>query len=358
MINFNNGNRLEFNKLSRHFGIWTEATGPYSDLIMTSRVRLARNLKNYPFTSRASKQEQEQVLEQILNVCQHHPKLQNATAIKMSSLNPIERHFLLERHLISSELVNANNESALIFDEQEEISIMLNEEDHLRLQVITSGFQPRLAWEIINQLDDELSGELDYAFSENWGYLTACPTNTGTGIRISVLMHLPALVLTKKITQIINGISQIGLNVRGLYGEGTDVMGNIFQISNQTTLGRSEIELLENIERIAKQIMDYEREARELFIKDAHLQIEDKIWRAYSILRYARMMASNEFLSLSSAVRLGVSLNILNTMNLKQINELMLLTQPSHIQKYWDAEMNHYERDEMRAKLIRERLEE
>jgi protein arginine kinase len=233
---------------------------------------------------------------------------------------------------------------------------MINEEDHLRLQAMQSGLQLRDTWRIIDRIDDDMSDNLDYAFSEQYGYLTACPTNVGTGLRASVLIHLPALVLTKEIDKVIKGISQVGLTVRGFYGEGTEVIGNLFQISNQTTLGRTEEDIVDNIERCTRQIINYEEEARRTLLADARPQTEDKIWRAYGILANARVLSSHELMSLVSAVRLGASLSIIKSISIATLNNLLMLMQPAHLQKFSGKMMDANERDERRAELVRERL--
>jgi protein arginine kinase len=233
---------------------------------------------------------------------------------------------------------------------------MVNEEDHLRLQAIQSGFQPKNAWRIINRIDSELSIHFVFAFSDQFGYLTACPTNTGTGLRASVLIHLPALVLTQEIDKVLRGIAQVGLTVRGLYGEGTAVSGNLFQISNQTTLGQSEEDIIDSLEQVTKQIIGYEEDARATMRRDAKVQIEDKIWRAYGILKSARVLTSQEFMNLTSAVRLGVAMGMIADVKIRTLNQLIIWTQPSHLQKRAGQSMGPEERDVYRADFVRKAL--
>ena len=237
------------------------------------------------------------------------------------------------------------------------ISIMVNEEDHLRIQVMQSGMNLHDAWEIITQLDDELSNALPYAYSSDWGYLTCCPTNTGTGLRASVMAHLPSLVITKQINKVLHTITKLGLTARGLYGEGTEASGNFFQISNQVSLGRPEEEIVENIERILKEVIHQEQTARDALLANNKMQLEDRIWRAYGLMRHAKTMSSGEALDLLSAVRLGVDLGLMNgNVNRKTVNELFLFSQPAHLQKLEGKTLNAKERDTTRAMLIRQRL--
>jgi protein arginine kinase len=233
---------------------------------------------------------------------------------------------------------------------------MVNEEDHIRLQVILSGLAMEKCWEYAHEIDSDLAKKVDYAYDKKFGHLTACPTNVGTGMRASILIHLPGLVLTRDIDNVINRISKVGLAVRGFYGEGTDVLGNLFQISNQTTLGRSEEEIIDSLAKITGQIIEYETNAQEKLMNDAADQIEDKVWRSYGILKHARLLNSGEVMNLLSALRLGVSLKLIDKITLRQINELLIITQPAHLQKLYGKEMDNEERDMIRAELIRERL--
>jgi protein arginine kinase len=248
----------------------------------------------------------------------------------------------------------------------EVVSVMVNEEDHLRLQVMQSGLNLRDAWSLIDSLDDELSEHLPFAYSSDWGYLTCCPTNTGTGMRASVMAHLPSLVITKQINKVLHTITKLGLTARGLYGEGTEASGNFFQISNQVALGRSEDEIIENIERILKEVIHQEQAARESLMTNSRTQLEDRIWRAFGILRHAKTMSSTEALDLLSAVRLGVDLGLMsvnggaapggNGLNHTTVNELFLFSQPAHLQKLEGKTLSAKDRDTKRAQLIRVRL--
>jgi protein arginine kinase len=335
---------------------WLDGSGPQANIVFSSRVRLARNLSRYNFIKCSTADELVAVLDEFRVAAQVVPHLREGTLIDISKLNQVDRSFLLERHLVSPALALAKKSPGLYVTGNEMISAMINEEDHIRLQVIKSGLQLRQTWQIIDGIDDELSDSMQYAFSDQYGYLTACPTNVGTGLRASVLIHLPALVLTKDIDKVIKGINQVGLTVRGFYGEGTEVLGNLFQVSNQATLGRSEEEIVDNVEQVTKQIIDLESKARQTLLADAGPQIEDKIWRAWGILKNARMLSSQELMSLVSAVRLGVSMEIIQSVPIASLNHMMILMQPAHLQKLSKRKMDANERDMMRAKLVRTRL--
>lgn len=325
-------------------------------MILSSRVRLARNLKVTSFPHRANSETLLRVMDQVKFAGQQSSILGKASFITMSELATLDRVLLLERHLISHEMVSAQRDCGLLLENDEGISVMVNEEDHLRIQAITSGFQLEEAHRQADRVDDELEASLEYAFSEEWGYLTACPTNVGTGLRASLLMHLPGLVLTHRIEQTLRNIGQVGFVARGLYGEGTEVMGSFFQISNQATLGRPEEEIIEGLTGLTQQILRQEEAARDALMADAQAEIEDKIWKAYGILKYARLISSEEVMNLLSAVRLGVSLGFITTPNIRIINEVLILTQPSQLQKRLSKDLEPPERDFERAKFVRERF--
>ena len=342
--------------LNEHLGRWLDGSGPASDVVLSTRVRLARNLKEVPFTHRAREEQLSMVYSSIVSAVRKTPALVSSTALQMRDLTPIDRQFLVERHLISHDLADNGRLRGLLLVPDESISAMVNEEDHLRLQALASGFQLRSAWEAVNAIDDDLGQDLDYAFNEDLGYLTACPTNAGTGMRASVLIHLPSLVLTKQIGRVLQGITQVGLAVRGFYGEGSQIMGNFFQISNQTTLGQSEKETIDSLERVTRQIIDYEQKARDELLKDARVQIEDKVWRAYGTLRHSRVISSQEVINLSSAVRFGVALQMEGLATVRVLNEILIRTQPAHIQLAAGREMEQRERNVIRADYVRKLL--
>ncbi len=341
---------------ARHLGRWMDGTGPSSDVVLSTRVRLARNLKDVPFTHRAREEQMAMVYSSVLSAVRKTPALAQSLAFPMRELSSLDRQFLVERHLISSDLADNGRLRGLLLVPDETVSVMVNEEDHLRMQAMASGFQLRSAWESVNAIDDELSQDLDYAFSDELGYLTACPTNAGTGMRASVLIHLPSLVLTRQIGRVLQGITQVGLAVRGFYGEGSQIMGNFFQVSNQTTLGQSERETIESLDRVTRQIIEYEQRAREELVKDARVQIEDKIWRAYGALRHSRVISSQEVINLASAVRFGVSLRIEGLADVRTLNEMLIRTQPAHVQLLAGRELEQRERNILRAEYVRRLL--
>ena len=335
---------------------WLDSTGERSGVVVSSRARLARNLRSSPFVHRSSETEQAKVVELVLAAHKGSARLRRTAFFLTNGLPDTDRQVLVERHLISPALAQRKGQGGVLVSRDETLSVMINEEDHLRLQAILSGFNPEGAWRLCDTLDDELSEALEYAFSDKWGYLTACPTNTGTGLRVSVLIHLPALVLTQDMDRVIRGVTQMDFAVRGLYGEGTDVVGNLFQISNQVTMGRSEEEIVSDLENVVRKIMTYEKDAQETLVKDAKSQIEDKIWRAYGILKHARVLSTQEFMSLSSAIRLGCNLGVIGRPDIRMLNELMIVTQPSHLQRLLGKRLDPSERDVLRARLVRERL--
>ncbi len=349
-------NPATFDELVARPARWLSAEGPHADLVLSSRIRLARNLRSVPFTHRAREEQLQGVLMSVSGAAQRGASFAGALLLRMGDLAPLERQVLVERHLVSHELGDATRPRGIVVSPEERLSLMINEEDHLRLQSIAPGFQLAEAWGAADRADDELDDSLDFAFSEEIGYLTACPTNAGTGLRASVLIHLPALVLMGEIKRVLTSIQQVGLNVRGLYGEHSEVMGNLFQVSNQTTLGRSERESIEILERVTRQIVETEEQARERMMRDARVQIEDKVWRAYGTLRYCRAIHSQEVINLCSAVRLGIALELPGLCPLRTVNELLVLTQPNHLQHAHGGELTPAERNVYRAQLVRERL--
>jgi len=337
-------------------GSWLNGTGPHSDKVLSTRLRLARNLRSIPFPGRARPEQLSQVLPSVVAASKKSAIFSDELVLRSAEMTKDDKQFLVERHLISHDFAEDSKVGALIIGTDESCSIMVNEEDHLRIQVLCSGLQLGGALKTADKIDEELDASLEYAFSDELGYLTSCPTNVGTGMRASVLIHFPSLVLTRQITKVLQGITQVGLAVRGFYGEGSEIMGNFFQISNQTTLGLTEKETLASLERVTNQIMEYETKAMEVLLKDARSQIEDKVWRAYGTLKYCRILTSRELISLVSAVRFGVSLGLTGLCDIATVNELLILTQPAHIQKLAGREMTSAERNVMRAEMVHERL--
>jgi protein arginine kinase len=337
---------------------WMKGKGPESDVVISSRIRLARNLGSEPFPMLATNQQSKEVLDQVLNSVQQDDlkELGQLEPIHLDDLNELEKRVLVEKHLISPNLANESRNGAVILSENESISIMVNEEDHLRIQCLYPGFQIKEAWGLANQIDDHFEVKLNYAFDEKRGFLTSCPTNVGTGLRASVMMHLPALVLTQQINRILSAISQVGLAVRGLYGEGSEAIGNVFQISNQITLGQSEEEIIDNLYSVAKQIVEHERAAREKLVYESEIKIKDRVKRSFGILSHAAIMDSKEAAQRLSDVRLGIDLAIIEDVSANVMNELMVMTQPGFLQQYSGEKLTAEQRDIRRAEMIRERL--
>jgi protein arginine kinase len=332
---------------------WLDGSGRHAESVLSSRVRLARNLEGLRFAHRADQHSQEKSLDLARSAVLESSTLGTGDLMLISQLSELDRQFLVERHLISQEHSDPSPGRAVVVGGNEMVSIMLNEEDHLRLQSIFSGFEVMEAWRLVDRVDSEIDEQLDYAFSYEWGYLTACPTNTGTGLRASMLVHLPALVLTQQINKVLHGITQMGLAVRGFYGEGSEVMGNLFQISNRTTLGLSEIDVIQGLEKVVRQVLEYEAQARENLLRNAPSRIEDKVWRAYGILKYARRVSTKEVMSLTSAVRLGLCLEMIDDVSVAGLNGMIFMSQPAHLQRRCGREMAPEERDVERAEMVR-----
>lgn len=337
-------------------GRWLQGDGPSAEVVLSSRVRLARNFSSVPFPGRARKEQLAGVIQSTLAAAEKLPPLAGAEFLGLVDMPPLGRSFLVERHLISRDLAQGSRLRGVLVAPGEELSVMINEEDHLRVQAIGSGFQLDEAWRRVNELDDLLGREIEYAFRPDFGYLTACPTNAGTGIRASVLIHLPSLVLTKQARKVLQGVSAVGLAVRGFHGEGTEVMGNFFQISNQTTLGPSEKDIVDNLQRVTRQLIDYENKAREAMLRSARVQVEDKVWRAWGTLCNSRSISSQEAISLASAVRFGLTMGLEGLCDIRALNEIMVYAQPAHVQQMSGREADGGERNIRRADYIRRRL--
>jgi protein arginine kinase len=337
---------------------WLTGQADWCESVISTRVRLARNVAGFSFCHREKSEDLGLARDMMRDAIMATSTLKTGTYMVMSQLDDIDREFLVERHLISQEQAEKSGVRAVVVGDNEMVSVMINEEDHLRLQSIQPGFASTEAWRLIDRLDSELDQSLDFAFSCDWGYLSACPTNTGTGMRASTLVHLPALVLTGQVNRVLHGISQMGLAVRGFYGEGSDVMGNLFQISNRTALGTSELDILQSLDNVVRKVLEMERQGRDVLLRDARSQIEDKIWRAYGLLKYARRVTSQEVMSLSSAVRLGKCMGIVDSVSIGALNRMLFVSQPAHLQKRLGREMNPGERDRERANIVRSILEE
>jgi len=334
---------------------WLRATGPESDVVISSRLRLARNLATYPFLSRLAAGQRDTIIDEVKEAVKNSNFLKKSYFISSTDLPELDRQFLLERHLVSRELIVEEGKSAVAITPDEMVSLMVIEEDHLRLQVFQSGLNLVETWRIADEIDSELEKDLDYAFDATLGYLTACPTNVGTGIRASCMLHLPSLVLTKQVHKVLQALSKLNLAVRGLYGEGTQASGNFFQFSNQITLGQPEEEIISNLEGVIRQVIAHEREAREYLKKKRKSKMEDQIWRALAALKAARMMSSSEAIQLLSLVQVGIDVGVLEgQVTHTDLNQLFLLIQPAHLQKINGRELSSAERDSRRAARIRE----
>ncbi len=347
---------MNLNNLISHSSEWLKSTGPNSDIVISTRIRLARNLDKIPFPHWANKEQGEGVLNMITGAAGKIDFLKAATTFNLADLDSVDKQFLIERHLMSHEHAQKTDHKAVIIDDAEVLSIMINEEDHIRMQVMQSGFNLSEAWNIINRIDDSLARELNFAFLADWGYLTACPTNTGTGMRGSVMLHLPALVMTTQINRVLAAISKLSFTTRGLYGEGTQATGNFFQVSNQVSLGHSEADILENINGLIRQIIEQESQARETMLSRNKAVLEDRINRSFGILKSAHIITSQETIELLSMVRLGSDLGMVKDLDRRTINELFITTQPAHLQKLENKKISSQERDVKRAELIRNKL--
>lgn len=336
---------------------WLQASGPDSDIVVSSRIRLARNIAGFPFLSKMTADQQREVVEKVEEAVGKIAGLQDSYYFKSSQLTEVDRQFLLERHLISREHASEQGTRAVAISSNQTLSLMVIEEDHIRLQAFESGFNLAETWKTVSRVDDDLSKSLEFSFDISLGYLTACPTNVGTGLRASCMMHLPSLVLTKQVHKVLQALSKLNLAARGLYGEGTQATGNFFQLSNQMTLGQPEEEIIENLSAVIRQVIEHEKEARAHLKEKKQLKFEDQIWRALGILKSARLIASAEATQLLSTIQLGMSMEMLSSgISRQDMNLLFLYIQPAHLQKLSGKALSSTERDVRRAELIREKL--
>jgi protein arginine kinase len=339
---------------------WLDASGPHADVVISTRMRLARNISGYAFTGRARDGERLRMLAQVRDAVDGVPSLAGSLLLRLEDMAPSERLLLYERHLVSKELAGLDlghplRTGAAVFL-ADRVGLLVNEEDHLRLQALRSGFSVTSAFEAVRQLDEELGDRVPYAFHREFGFLTACPTNTGTGLRASVLIHLPGLVLTKEIGKVLAGLQQMGLTYRGLYGEGSEVVGNFFQLSNQTTLGRSEEELQDLLVRVVRHVIEREEDARRVLVRDAGYIIEDKLWRAYGTLRYARSLSFDEAMNYLSGVRLAVGLKLITGLSVYTLNKLLIFAQSAHLAHLEGRALTDGEANLVRARYVRQAL--
>ena len=347
---------MNLNDLIHSTGQWLKGSGPHANIVLSSRIRLARNLTGFNFTNRAQKKDLDAVLDLVAQAVGRIALLKDATFFRLNELDNIDRQFLVERHLMSHDHASNPQGKGLIVSKEEALSIMVNEEDHLRIQVMQSGLDLDATWQAIDAIDNALSEQLPYAFLPECGYLTACPTNTGTAMRGSLMLHLPALVMTRQINKVMMAISKLSFASRGFYGEGTQAIGNFYQISNQVSLGHSELEIIQNINGLIRQIIEQEEQARQALLVQNRAALEDKICRAWGILKNARVISSQETIEQLSMVRLGIDVGVIQELDHKVINELFIMIQPAHLQKIEGKKLGTAERDTKRADVIRERL--
>jgi protein arginine kinase len=348
---------MNFDDIVAHPGQWLQGEGPHGKIVVSSRIRFARNLRERPFPGWAKKAERLQILGEIRDHVAAIPAMHDGYSAALQDLTALQKQILVERHLISREHASKSAGSAVAISHDQQLSIMINEEDHLRVQSLLPGLQLREAYKINNDADLFLEDRLPYAFHQELGYLTACPTNVGTGLRASAMVHLPGLVLSEQINQIVNSVGKIGLAVRGLYGEGTEALGNLFQVSNQTTLGEAEDEIIDRLVKVIEQVIEHEQNARQMLLERRANMLLDQIGRAYGVLRHARSIASKEALNLLSVMKLGADLGLFPESAQLVVDELFMTTQPAHLQLGEKQEkLSPEERDTLRADQVRAKL--
>ncbi len=347
---------MPIHNILNNAGEWLRGEGPHHQIVVSSRVRLARNLRTFAYPGWAKKAERQQILDTIKPRVEELPEMADAHSVFSHDLSALEKQVLVERHLISREHAAKGVGSAVVMNRKQTLSIMINEEDHLRMQSIRSGLQLKQTFKLIDKVDSELEQKLDFAFDPLLGYLTACPTNVGTGMRASAMVHLPALVLSEQINQVIQAVNKIGLAVRGLYGEGTEALGNLFQVSNQTTLGEKEEEIISRLNKVIENIIVHEQDARQMLLQKKPTTLLDNVGRGYGILCHAYSMSSKEALNHLSFMKLGIDLGVFPEEWRVPIDELFMETQPAHLQKGSQQKLAADERDALRAEIIRVKL--
>ena len=347
---------MDLTKLAQSSGEWLKGSGPESDIVISSRMRLARNLAEFPFISKATEFDRAEIEKSLRDSIAKVKKEGHLEYFDVNELPGLDRQFLVERQLISREHAESHGARGVAIDGNEQLSLMINEEDHLRIQVIHSGFDLGAVWSRINEVDDMLEQHVTFAYHAKLGYLTACPTNVGTGMRVSVMLHLPALVITRQIDKVFRSLQKISLAVRGLYGEGSQAMGDFYQISNQITLGRSEDELIKQVGDVVPVLIDYERRARDFLMRENQENLHDRVSRAYGILSTAQTISSEETMHLLSSVRMGINLGLIEDVEIPTINELFIQTQPAHLQILTGSELDTTDRNIERARHLRKLL--
>ncbi len=337
--------------------VWQSAQGPHADVVISSRIRLARNVDSFFFPSRLKTPERRRLIKTFENATAKDKYFQKCGFFSSAQLNEVELQLLLERHLISREFSTEKGERAVLLSVDESLSLMLLEEDHLRLQIFEAGLNLRSAWQKASELDERLQKITQFSFDSQVGYLTACPTNVGTGLRASCMLHIPCLVITKQIQKVLQALTKLNLAVRGMFGEGSQALGNFFQFSNQVTLGQPEEEVIANLSSVIEQVVGHEHDAAEQLQRSKPFEIEDQVWRAVGILKSARVMTSSEAISLLSMLRLGVNLKFFGkSLDHAKLNPLFLLIQPGHLQKAHGSTLAASERDSYRAEFVRKQF--
>jgi protein arginine kinase len=335
---------------------WMRGECPSGRVVLSTRVRLARNIRGVAFPGWAKRADRQRALDQILPAVQLLVEMKDAMVETMDTFGPIEKQVLVERHLISREHAARGLGSGVAINSAQTLSVMINEEDHMRMQSLRGGLQLKEAWKLMDKVDTELESKLDYAFSPKLGYLTACPTNVGTGLRGSAMLHLPGLVIAEQMGQIVQAVTKLNLNVRGLYGEGTETHGNLFQLSNQTTIGERETDILERLNKVIHQIVEHEQNARKVLLEKRGRLVADQVGRAYGILTNCQIISSKEALNLLSLILLGIDLGLYGSADFALVDEMFVISQPAHLQKMIDQKLTAEQRDMYRADLVRERL--
>jgi protein arginine kinase len=343
-------------EFARRAAPWLKVFGPSGDVVLSSRVRLARNVEGHPFPARLPAPLRRELEARLAAWISETRAVEDPHYWNLEQLPAVDRMVLLERHLISRELAQGSGERGVTVSGTEQTSVMTNEEDHIRIQVMRPGLDLEAALASAQEVDRRLESRVPYAFDEDFGFLTACPTNVGTGLRVSAMLHLPGLVLGEQIEKVFQSASRVGLTVRGFHGEGTKAAGDVLQISNQHTLGRTEEEILGAVRTMAEKIVEYERGVRTHLVEKSRTRVEDKVMRSLGLLRYARRVSSDESLNLLSAVRFGISTKLFGDLKLGDLNELLVLTQPGHLQALRGQEIRSEDRDVLRAQLLRERF--
>ena len=343
--------KLLMEKGSSKMSNWYLQNGKDSDVVISTRVRLARNIKNFNFENKCSKDDKKHILEKIEGVL---PSIgYDLKLLRLKDMDNLTKQSLVEKHIISPEFASSDDENcAILINDEENICIMINEEDHLRMQLFGEGIAIEELMNLAIEIDQKLERLVDYAFSEKYGYLTACPTNVGTGLRVSVMVHLPGLAETGNLNKILHIVNNFGMSVRGVYGEGSQSMGNMYQISNNQTLGLTEQEIVKNMKLITDKIIEQERVARKYLGKN-QIGLADKVYRAFGILENARILSSNECIDLLSDVKLGTDMGIISELDDTKIKKLFLYTKPANLQKYYGKVMDSNERDLKRTDVIR-----